>query len=379
MSNIFYSGDVVDVDFSNFFLATPYSGDTFVSYDEIGGQYEINQSGSHLYTVTLTGTNLVWEDVFGDDGLVGPTSGNISSITIEDTGGNTVFEFTGQFDVSEQVLIDPDTTFFGGDYEEVFGSADEITGNGLDQILYGYGGNDIINGAGGDDTLRGDAGDDTLNGGAGNDQIWAGSSDAGNDEMSGGSGNDTVAGGGGNDTLRGEQGSDELFGGSGRDFLSAADGEDTIWAGSGDDTVWGGNDDDLLGGGSGNDTLAGGEGDDVIYAAAGSDFCFGSEGNDQIFGGGDNDTITGGAGNDTMYGGEGDDSFAFDANHGDDYIGGFLSKGNNTIDLSAVNLSGFEELGISQAGVDVVVDTGSGTITLWNTTVGEISADYFIL
>ncbi|MEM8644864.1 MAG: M10 family metallopeptidase [Pseudomonadota bacterium] len=68
---------------------------------------------------------------------------------------------------------------------------DTITGNKLANELIGNGGDDILNGEGGDDYLDGGAGRDELNGGAGNDILVYDAND-GAASLNGGSGIDTL-------------------------------------------------------------------------------------------------------------------------------------------------------------------------------------------
>jgi Ca2+-binding RTX toxin-like protein len=170
------------------------------------------------------------------------------------TEGNDTFTMT-----SHQVTVDG------------LGGNDKITGNALDNLIFGGAGNDTIHSMGGNDTLNGGAGADILDGGAGNDtasyegaaagvladlqqsvrntnsalgdsyvsiENLTGSSfadvlwgDAGNNVLTGGDGNDELHGRAGNDTLVGGLGADVLFGESGKDvflFNSAAEGGDQI-------------------------------------------------------------------------------------------------------------------------------------------------------
>ncbi len=255
---------------------------------------------------------------------------------------------------------------------------DVFTGKAGADTLFGGGGDDTMNGGAGNDFLTPGTGSDEVNAGDGNDQVYAGSGDAGNDVFYGGDGNDTLGSGAGNDSVYGEAGNDVLFGGTGADYISGGAGTDTAWSGNGDDTVIGGDGADIFGGGGGADSLLGGAGNDTIYGAAGNDIADGAGGNDQVYGGDGNDTLTGGAGDDSIFGGSGNDTLVFEASHGDDYVGAFETKGDNTLDLSALNLSGFGALGISQSGADVVIDTGEGTITLWNTNTGDVTANDFV-
>jgi len=136
-------------------------------------------------------------------------------------------------------------------------SGDLVVGNDLANEIFGEGGNDIIVGG---------AGDDTIIGGDGNDLISAG---AGADGVDGGNGNDIIDGGDGDDTL---------FGGDGNDFISGGAGNDTILGGEGDDVLTGGEGDDYVEGG---DSSAGDETvDGNLFLATSHDLMLGGDGND---------------------------------------------------------------------------------------------------
>ena len=257
---------------------------------------------------------------------------------------------------------------------------DTVTGNSADNSIRSGAGNDEVSAGEGNDTIIAGEGNDSIEGGAGNDQIWAGSGDLGNDEMNGGAGDDVMGGGAGDDTINGDDGDDTVFGGAGDDNLNGMEGLDVIWAGGGIDVVDGGTQNDILGGGDGSDTLQGGAGNDQIFAGVdgSSDQVSGEAGNDTLFGGSGDDTLTGGVGDDEIFGGGDNDVIVFAAGHGDDSVGGFESLGDNTLDLSAIGLTGMGDLNISQSGSDVLIDTTEGTITLWNTEVSDITASDFI-
>lgn len=232
----------------------------------------------------------------------------------------------------------------------------------------------------GDDVIIGTPGDDNVDLGDGHDAFWAGSDDVGNDVISGGAGNDVIGAGPGNDTVNGGAGNDAIFGGVGNDELNGDAGADVIWGGSGEDKITGGSGDDVLGGGDFSDIILAGLGADIVYAGAdkSNDTVDGGAGDDILFGGGGNDQIIGGAGDDQMYGGAGNDTFIFKSGFGNDSIGGFETNGDNILDLSALNLAGFGALRITQKGADAVIDTGHGTITLWNTNHVDVTADDFL-
>ena len=116
-----------------------------------------------------------------------------------------------------------------------------ITGNKLNNSIFGGTGNDYLDGGKGKDSLNGGKGDDIISGGAGDDRLY------------GVSGNDSISGGDGNDYLHGSKGCDTILGGKGNDLL------------------YGGEDDDVLYGNAGNDTLRGAEGNDSLWGGAGAD------------------------------------------------------------------------------------------------------------
>jgi Ca2+-binding RTX toxin-like protein len=108
------------------------------------------------------------------------------------------------------------------------------------------------------------------------------------------------------------------------------------------DSLFGNNVANRLDGGSGNDILQGDEGDDVLDGGAGRDTLYGGTGNDVLLGGADNDSLNGGdgadrldgdGGNDTLSGGAGNDIFLVDDLGGNDSITDFR-RGQDTIDLS---------------------------------------------
>jgi Ca2+-binding RTX toxin-like protein len=232
------------------------------------------------------------------------------------------------------------------------------------------------------DFIIGTTGDDDIDLGEGDDQFFAGKDDVGDDRIAGEGGNDLIGVGDGNDTVSGGDGSDTIFGGSGNDNLSGDAGSDTIWGGDGQDSIMGGDGNDVLGGGNLADIIFGGLGVDIVYAGRddSSDTVDGGAGDDTLFGGGGADTLIGGSGNDQMYGGGGNDTFIFEDNHGDDSIGGFESLGDNILDLSALSgLTSFDDLSVTQSGANTVIDTGQGTITLFNTTASNFTAEDVLL
>ncbi|WP_162009465.1 matrixin family metalloprotease [Labrenzia sp. CE80] len=255
--------------------------------------------------------------------------------------------------------------------EIIYGAAeaDDFIGGSADEVLSGTSDADFMSGGGGDDTIYGYAG---------NDSIFAGSGDLGDDYIESGTGDDIVGGGAGDDTIYAGTGSDKFFGVSGDDRLYGETGNDTIWAGSGEDYVNGGNNNDRIGAREGSDTIYGGSGDDTVYAADGNDWVNAGSGDDLVYGGDGNDTIIGGSGDDDLYGRGDNDVFEFGTSFGNDTINDFGEMGSDSIDLTALGLSGISDLSISQSGADVLIDTGSGTILIIDTSESEISSSDFI-
>jgi trimeric autotransporter adhesin len=177
-----------------------------------------------------------------------------------------------------------------------------ISGNALNNTLFGGGGNDEMGGLAGNDTLDGGLGGDEMVGGTGNDTYYiddegdftvdiAGidrvfstitfSMQAGienatllvgavnaegnglNNIITGNAINNEIGAGGGNDTVFGGDGGDRLDGAEGNDILHGEDGNDTLLGGLGTNTLNGGAGDDRLGGDTGTTTMRGGAGHDT--------------------------------------------------------------------------------------------------------------------
>jgi Ca2+-binding RTX toxin-like protein len=134
--------------------------------------------------------------------------------------------------------------------------ADDLLGNGANDVLYALGGMDYLLGGEGKDWLLGGnqsrpfEGDKNLVGGAGNDGVQ------------GGLGSDTLLGGEGDDFVHGDNGSDRaLVGEEGRDFIDGARSSDRMMGQGGGDLFFDGPFDEDW-----KDLLSGGEGDDIIVA-----------------------------------------------------------------------------------------------------------------
>lgn len=275
------------------------------------------------------------------------------------------------------------------------------------------GGDDMVTGNDANNVVSAGDGDDTVYGGSGNDTVWAGAGDTGNDYFNGGSGDDVMGGGDGNDTLIGGDGFDLMYGSSGDDVVHAASEGDTsstandvLWAGTGDDTVYGSDGNNTIGARDGDDLVFSFGGDDTVYMAKGDDVADTGTGNDRVFGGQGNDDINSGEGDDVVYGGAGDDTLNAGAGNDVIYSGGGndtittglgsdtihikADDGDNTVtdfdadlDLLGLETAGFETLAdvraaSSQEGDTLIIELGSGSISLVGITIDDLSLDNLI-
>ena len=229
----------------------------------------------------LGGTSGTYLDTWAD--LGGPVA-----VTLIDNGGQDVIDLshwegaqrldlrseavsdvlglTGNLVIARDTVIEEAHTGAG---------ADDVTGNGSDNILHLGEGNDTADGQDGADRIFGGAGSDVLRGGAANDILDGGSSEdtlyggEGNDDLFGGVGFDMLYGDDGDDTLSGGGQADNLFGGAGNDRLDGGDGRDRLFGEDGDDVLIGGDGADMMRGGAQSDRLEGGSGDDLMWGDAG--------------------------------------------------------------------------------------------------------------
>ncbi len=239
--------------------------------------------------------------------------------------------------------------------EDLYGSqfADQLTGDGVANLLWGADGNDTLNGGLGDDVLVGGQGTDVLTGGFGNDTVSAVGDTAGvTIHISGGwsldgwgtydtlSGLENAIGSAFNDTLVGNGQANTLVGGGGDDWIVGLEGNDVLEGGHGINVLQGGTGVDLASyasatsglwvnmvagvysadgvwdvffesiegvrGGSGNDTLFGNDLANRLEGGVGSDALIGGLGDDVLVGEGGEDWLVGGDGNDRLIGGVND-------------------------------------------------------------------------
>ncbi|WP_347312607.1 S8 family serine peptidase [Defluviimonas sp. SAOS-178_SWC] len=345
----------------------------------VNGQYwaKLNASSDFRKLATGSGDDIVHSGAgvkqirlgLGDDELtVGNAVGRFS--------GGRGFDRIDYFNAPGGVSVDLATNAVSGSwasddvidgFEHVTGSGlgnDTLYGSGLANNLRGEGGDDIIFGRDGSDWIAGGGGNDTIYGGARYDTIYAG---AGDDSVFGDNGRDTVYLGSGNDVFNDspqndQHGGDTVFGGGGRDTINGSggggddlfngeDGEDLISGGLGADTIYGGKQYDTIYGGDGNDVVDGGDGRDLVYLGDGDDIYIDNSQSD-IHG---RDTVIGGNGDDTIHGGGGDD--IFDGGNGNDWIAG--GYGNDTI------YGGLHFDTIYAGGGNDVVYGGDGRDEIW--------------
>ncbi|GAA6165072.1 hypothetical protein NBRC116590_27760 [Pelagimonas sp. KU-00592-HH] len=251
------------------------------------------------------------------------------------------------------------------------GSADDLTGDDGDNLIFGRGGADTLRGLGGDDVLNGGAGGDVLFGGDGSDtadystasakvkaSLGAAGTNTGEaagdsytsienlsgtaffDELAGDGGANILFGGKGNDKLLGNNGADTLIGGKGKDTLNGGDGIDAAsyqGAGAGVKVVMtnvaantgeaagdkffkienliGSSHDDILSANGAANKVWGEDGDDSLTLGNGADKGYGGDGDDTLSGGGGADQLFGGDGVDLLKGGLKGDKLYGDDDH----------------------------------------------------------------
>lgn len=296
-------------------------------------------------TITINGGAGVGGDAAGDtltgiENLIGSNSGDTlfgdggANLFIVGNGNDAINGLGGSDTVSyanAAAFVTADLlngTVTGGsgtdsvsNIENIIGSifADQITGNGNDNILEGGAGADTLIGGGGNDTASyagSDAGVNVslVSGATNTGGHAAGDSLSGFENLLGSAWNDTLTGdlnsnildgGAGDDTLIGGVGADTLIGGTGNNtasYFNAASavtarldtGTGTLGEANGDtyssiqnltgsaynDTLVGDGYDNRLDGGAGNDTLTGYAGNDIFDVRLGHDTAHGGDGND---------------------------------------------------------------------------------------------------
>jgi trimeric autotransporter adhesin len=297
----------------------------------------------------------------GNDQLIGGLGADVmtggsgdDAYTVDDIGDQVIELVGGGIDMVNTTLATYtlDATIERLSYR---GVGDFVgNGNALDNILSGGIGADILNGGDGNDNLQGGLGADIMTGGAGNDSYVVDNIGDQVIELAGG-GLDTVTTSLNIYSLEGTEierlSFNNLTGpttGTGNELAN------TIFASTGDVTLFG------LGG---NDTLSSFNGSDILNGGDGAD------------------RLTGGGGNDNLTGGTGSDRFVFTGVFGNDVITDFGDVTGNQ-DIVQVQLSAFAnfaavQLNLAQVGADVVLTSGTNSITFSNTTVSIFDAADF--
>lgn len=107
----------------------------------------------------------------------------------------------------------------------------------------------------------------------------------------------------------------------------------------------------------------------------------GTSSGEAIIGSGQGDTLTGTTGNDIMVGKRGADTFEFASNFGQDIIKDFAARGpaHDTIEFGKGVFDSFASVlsHAAQSGHDVVIATGSDTLTLKNTQLDKLNSHDF--
>nr|WP_246498791.1 calcium-binding protein [Microvirga soli] len=319
----------------------------------------------------------------------------------------------------------------GDTYESIeglYGSnfADRLTGNAVDNTIYGGWGEDMLAGLAGNDRLYAGDSNDNLVGGAGADVLdggngfdyaeyhtattgvvvdllsaWRNTGDAAgdsyvsiegiggsayNDELVGNHLGNELYGHGGWDSLEGRGGADWMYGGAGYDFATyyaaTAGVKANLSNSSGNTGDAAGDmyfDIEGLGGSSYNDVLTGNGGYNELFGHWGNDELFGLADGDYLSGGEGHDLLVGGAGSDWLTGGNGSDLFRFDtalSSANVDIVNDF-TVGADRLQLSRYVFTAFQNVGevsASQFTIGAAASTSAHRL-IYNNATGAVSYD----
>jgi Ca2+-binding RTX toxin-like protein len=324
---------------------------------QLSGNYQ-DLDDVYIYTEEFStlsdSSRLTLEDLNGgDDTINAATVGSNLTINLN-AGSNSVID-------GKTLTIASGTEIeraISGDGDDV------LTGNSVNNLLFGGRGDDTISGGAGKDWLVGAWGDDDLTGGSGKDRFVVRYGDTGTNTITDFnesedlivlsdfedvhdvsdlnisiSGNDQVITLSDGQTIIIENTAsvtlsndhfdflenfnlqdlvlsiDEFTLTDGDDFfLSPLDGQDTQIPDSTPQRIYGLGGNDTIGGNLGDDEIHGGDGDDILIGyynstdvGAGNDTLYGDAGDDALYGSGEADLLYGGTGNDVLFGNLGND------------------------------------------------------------------------
>ncbi len=337
----------------------------------------------------------------GDDVYVIDNAGDV---VIEAAGGghdsvhSTAASYVLATNVEDLVLLAGAATGIGN------ALANEITGNGGDNLLDGKAGADTMSGGDGNDVYVVDSpGDLVIESGTGIDEIRSAvalpgvvanvenyvftgakavlfAGDDADNAITGTGLADTLSGAGGNDVLRGGLGADSLSGDD-RYVVDNAGDRVSELGGSGHDTVESavsfsltengktvfGDLEDLTLTGTGAIAGTGNALDNLIIGNGGANTLSGNAGNDTLIGGAGNDVLIGGAGDDRLDASSGNDTIRYTGVlDGHDTVDGFNGDpagGQDVLNLDAL----FDSLGIAaaQRAAHLSIATNAGRVDVF--------------
>ncbi|TFI57118.1 hypothetical protein E2493_16730, partial [Sphingomonas parva] len=321
--------------------------DTVVS--SINYSLGANVENLELTGSSLTGTGNGLDNRITGNGLDNVIDGGVGADTMIGGAGNDryIVDNTGDAIVEaeaegrDRVLSSVNFVLAANVEElELVGTAQNGTGNNLDNLIIANDQRNVLDGGAGIDTVSYEASDagvvvrlDNVRSPTDTGWLWDALfwiEDALPDGLGGFATGDRLLN---FENITGSAFADQLFGNNVANLLSGGAGNDILYGDGGNDLLDGGAGRDALYGGSGDDVLLGGADNDTLDGGDGADRLDGGTGNDNVDGGAGNDTLDGGAGNDTLTGGAGKDVFLVDDLGGTDTITDFV-RGQDKIDLS---------------------------------------------
>ncbi|KIC45449.1 hypothetical protein RA29_20630 [Tateyamaria sp. ANG-S1] len=338
-------------------------GDTLIQIENAyGSDFNDTIQGS-------SGHNAIW-GADGNDRLYG-LSGNDDLF-----GGAGIDHLRGGDGIDRLDGGDGNDILFGG------GGADQlIGGDGIDRAQYSEASSAVRVDLQNTSVNTGEAVGDTF------DSIERLHGSAYNDDLRGDAIDNLLWGWNGNDRLHGRDGDDDLRGGNGNDILWGGNGADRLDGGAGIDRAqYYASDANLIAdlqfaqhntGAAAGDTYISIEN---LHGGNGHDNLRGNAGNNTIWGGSGNDHLHGRLGNDVLVGHSGADHFNFNLGWDQDQINDFTDNV-DTIVFRNFGLTDAEDAlsHASQSGNHVVFDFGGGdSLTVLNTNVAALTDDILV-